>query len=167
MKRWLRFPALSAALLVAWLLLNQSVEPAHLLLGAALAVVVPWLVQPLLPHDGPRLRNPGAAARLLRMAVVEIVRSAFTVCRLILAPPPGGVNARFIRIPLDLRDRNGLAVLSCLINITPGTVWVELLPDTHELVLHVFDLHDTQWWVATIKQRYEQPLKDIFEGSKP
>ena len=54
-------------------------------------------------------------------------------------------------------------MLSCLINSTPGTVWVEILPDSHELSLHVFDLHDAQWWVNTIKQRYEQPLREIFE----
>ena len=167
MKRWLPFPAMSAALLLAWLLLNGSIEAAQLLLGGVLAITVPWLIRPLLPDDPPRLWRPDAALRLMRMAVIEIVRSGWTVCRLILFPPPKGVNARFIRIPLDLRNRYGLAVLSCLINITPGTVWVEVLPDTHELVLHVFDLHDAPWWIATIKQRYEQPLRDIFEGSGP
>ena len=167
MKRWLPFPAMSVALLLAWLLLNRSVEAAQLLLGGALAIAVPWLIRPLLPHDRARLRRPGAAVRLLRTAVIEIVRSGFTVCRLIVFPSPKGVNARFIRIPLDLRSPYGLAMLSCLINITPGTVWVEVLADTNELVLHVFDLHDAQWWIANIKQRYEQPLRDIFEGGCP
>jgi multisubunit Na+/H+ antiporter MnhF subunit len=34
---------------------------------------------------------------------------------------------------------------------------VDLLPDGHELLLHVFDLHDEAWWIDTIKTRYEQP----------
>jgi multicomponent K+:H+ antiporter subunit E len=134
------------------------------LLGGCLAIAVPLLVRPLQARDHPRLRRPLALIRLLRMAVPEIVRSCFTVSRLILFPRPGGVNARFIRIPLDLRSPYGLAVLSCLINMTPGTVWVEILPGRHELVMHVFDLNDEQWWIDTIKQRYEQPLQDIFEG---
>lgn len=46
--------------------------------------------------------------------------------------------------------------------MTPGTVWVEILPDRHELVLHVFDLHDGQWWIDAIKNRYEKPIIDIF-----
>jgi multicomponent K+:H+ antiporter subunit E len=41
------------------------------------------------------------------------------------------------------------------------------LPDRHVLALHVFDLHDEQWWVDTIKQRYERPLIEIFEGTQP
>ena len=52
--------------------------------------------------------------------------------------------------------------LSCLINSTPGTVWVEVLPEGHDLVLHVLDLHDEQWWIDTIKQRYERPLMEMF-----
>ena len=164
MKRWLPFPVMSIVLLLMWLLVNQSVGLSHLLLGACLAIAVPLLVRPLQPPNYPALQRPLALMRLLRMAAAEIVRSAFTVSRLILFPRPGGVNARFLRIPLDMRSPYGLAALSCLINMTPGTVWVEILPGRHELVLHVFDLHDEQWWIDTIKQRYEKPLKDIFEG---
>jgi len=164
MKRWLPFPVMSGVLLLTWLLVNQDVGLPHLLLGGCLAIAVPLLVRPLQPSDYPRLQRPLALMRLLRMAVPEIVRSCFTVSSLILFPRRGGVNARFIRIPLDMRSPYGLAVLSCLINMTPGTVWVEILSGRHELVLHVFDLHDEQWWIDTIKQRYERPLKDVFEG---
>jgi multicomponent K+:H+ antiporter subunit E len=43
-------------------------------------------------------------------------------------------------------------------------VWVEILPENHELLLHVFDLHDEQWWIDTIKTRYEQPIIEVFEA---
>ncbi len=41
---------------------------------------------------------------------------------------------------------------------------LEIVPDSHELLLHVFDLHDEQWWVETIKTRYEQPIIEVFEA---
>ena len=104
-----------------------------------------------------------ALLRLLWMATVEIERSCFNVSRIILFANPARVRSMFLRVPLDMRHPFGLAVLSCLINSTPGTVWVEILPERHELALHVFDLQDAQWWIDTIKQRYEQPLIDIFE----
>ena len=94
---------------------------------------------------------------------IEIVRSCINVSRLILFTPRNKLNSQFIRIPLDIRNPYGLAMLSCLINSTPGTVWVEILPDTHELALHVFDLHDEQWWIDTIKTQYERPLIEVFE----
>lgn len=169
MKRWLPSPLLSGMLLAFWLLLNQSLDPAHLLLGAVLAIVAPLLARPLMQPIGyPRVAKPVALIRLLGMALVEIVRSAITVSRLILLPKPHGLNSQFIKIPLDLRNPYGLALLSCLINSTPGTVWVEILPDRHELVLHVFDLHDAAWWIDTIKTRYEKPIIEIFHsGNAP
>ena len=163
MKRWLPSPWVSTALLGLWLLLNQTLAPAHLLLGAGLGIAVPLLTRNLLPLGYPRLSKPFVLVRLLGMALVEIVRSGLNVGRIILFSRASGLNSRFITIPLDLRDPYGLAMLSCLINSTPGTVWVEILPERHELALHVFDLHDEQWWVDTIKTRYEQPLIDIFE----
>lgn len=166
MRRWLPSPFMSVALLLLWLLLNESLEPAHLLLGSILAVVLPHLTRPLQPMVYPRVTKPFTLFRLLGMAFVEILRSCLNVSRLILFTPHRNLNSQFIKIPLDMRNPYGLALLSCLINSTPGTVWVEILPDTHELALHVFDLHDEQWWVETIKTRYEKPLIEIFEQEK-
>jgi multicomponent K+:H+ antiporter subunit E len=167
MMRWLPFPLVSLGLCILWLLLNQSVEPAHLLLGAVAGIAAPLLGRRLQPLGYPRLRAPLQLARLLAMASVEVVRSCFNVSRIILFADYAAVNSQFIRVPLTLRDPHGLALLSCLINMTPGTVWVEILPEGHELVLHVFDLHDVQWWIATIQDRYERPLLDIFEHAEP
>ena len=163
MRRWLPSPLLSLGLLLTWLLLNQSLEAAHWLLGAALAIVAPLLARQLQPHGQARIRRPLALLRLLGFSAIEILRSCFNVSQIILLRRSADVNSQFIRVPLDLRSPHGLALLSCLINSTPGTVWVDLLPDSHELLLHVFDLHDEAWWVETIKTRYEGPLIEVFD----
>ncbi|MDN4056664.1 Na+/H+ antiporter subunit E [Massilia sp. YIM B02769] len=163
MTRWLPYPLVSLALCLLWLLLNQSLDAASILLGAFLGIVVPLLVRNLQPLGYPRLRAPLTFIRLIGMAGVEIVRSCSNVSRIILFSDYGKVNSQFIRIPLTITDPYGLAMLSCLINMTPGTVWVEILDEGYQLSLHVFDLHDEQWWIDTIKTRYEQPLIEIFE----
>ncbi|MFD2364925.1 Na+/H+ antiporter subunit E [Pseudoduganella sp. GCM10020061] len=167
MMRWLPNPVVSLCLAALWLLLNQSVAPADLLLGAVLGIALPLLTRRLQPLGYPRMRAPGTFMRLLGMALVEVIRSTFNVCRVILAGDYREVNSQFIRVPLTIRDPYGMAMLSCLINMTPGTVWVEVFPDRHELALHVFDLHDEQWWIETIQTRYEQPLIAIFEQEAP
>jgi multicomponent K+:H+ antiporter subunit E len=167
MKRWLPSPLLSACLLLTWLLLNQSIEPAHWLLGAVLGIVAPLLSKPLQPHGYARIRRPLALLQLLGFSAIEILRSCFNVTQIVLLRRSADVNSQFIRVPLDLRSPHGLALLSCLINSTPGTVWADLLPDKHELLLHVFDLHDEAWWVDTIKTRYERPIIDVFETPAP
>ncbi|WEN42959.1 Na(+)/H(+) antiporter subunit E1 [Thauera sp. GDN1] len=166
MKRWLPSPLLSASLLLMWLLLNQSIAAGHWLLGGALAILAPLLARPLQPHGHARIRRPLALCRLLWFSAIEIVRSCFNVSQIILLRRSAEVNSQFIRVPLDLRSPHGLALLSCLINSTPGTVWVEIIPDSHELLLHVFDLHDEAWWVETIKTRYEQPIIEVFESAE-
>ena len=163
MTRWLPYPWVSLILCVLWLLLNQTADVANILLGALLGIVVPLLVRNLQPLGYPRLRAPLTFIRLMGRAGVEIVRSCFNVSRIILFANYKQVNSQFIRIPLTITDPYGLAMLSCLINMTPGTVWVEILPERYELSLHVFDLHDEAWWIETIKTRYEQPLIEIFE----
>lgn len=163
MKRLLPHPVVSLGLCALWLLLNQSLSPGNLLLGVLLGIAVPLLSRRLVPLGYPRMRAPAAMLRLLVMATVEIVRSCFNVSRIILLGSKQKANAQFIRVPLTIRDPYGLAMLSCLITMTPGTVWVEILPEHYELSMHVLDLHDAQWWINTIKNRYERPLITIFE----
>lgn len=164
--RWLHSPRLSATLLIMWLLLNQSIALADVLIGLVLAIAIPFWFRSLTPTDV-HIRKPLVIIHLIIGSLIEIVRSCFNVSLLILFAKRDQLNAQFITVPLDLRSPYGLAVLSCIINSTPGTVWVEILPDSQDLALHVFDLHDAQWWIDTIKTRYEKPLIEIFEQAKP
>jgi multicomponent K+:H+ antiporter subunit E len=158
----LPYPLLSAALLVLWLLLNKSISPGHLMLGSVLAVLASWTMAALRPEK-PRIRRPGAALRLAGMVVIDILRSNLAVGRIILRSREPGVNAGFMTIPLDLRDRHGLAVLAIIITSTPGTIWVNYDAAKGTLLLHVLDLVDETVWIRTIKGRYERQLMEIFE----
>ncbi|SDB03431.1 multisubunit potassium/proton antiporter, PhaE subunit [Pseudidiomarina indica] len=162
LKSWLPSPWLSGCLFAIWLLLNQSLALGQVLLGVLLAIAIPLLTAPLRLEFSPVTR-PIALFRLLSYALVEIVRSSFNVSKIILFSKTKNVNSQFIIIPLDMDNPAGLALLSCLINSTPGTVWVEYFSDRRELSLHVFDLHDENWWIDTIKNKYEKPIMAVFE----
>ena len=161
-KRWLPSPPLSVALFVVWLLLNQTLDIRTLVTAALLAIAVPLLTKRLRP-EAVRMRQPGVAIRLTGHALLDMVRSALRVCRLLLTRGAGGTNPQFVLVPLDLRDPNALAVLAVICCLTPGTAWAELSLDRSSLLLHVFDLQDEQAFIQFIKQRYEKPLREIFE----
>lgn len=162
MNRLLPYPLVSLFLLAAWLLLNQSVSPGHLALGALLALLWPLaLVRLEFPHT--RLRRPLAAAALAWLVLVDIVRSNLAVTRLILRPGHRKRVAEFIHIPLALRSSHGLAVLACIITATPGTLWVAFDAERGRLTIHVLDLIDEEIWVRTIRDRYERLLLEVFE----
>src|SRR3546814_1767457 len=48
----------------------------------------------------------------------------------------------FILLPLDLRNRYGLAVLGIIITATPGTLWMQYDSARSVLLVHVLDLVD-------------------------
>ena len=162
MARKLAWLPLAAALLLLWLILNDSLSPGQIVLGALLATTLSLLVAAMRPLRA-RLRRPVVALSLLGHVLVDIARSNLAVTGIILGPPERRAHSGFMRIPLDLHDPHGLAVLSIIVTATPGTVWSGLDPDSHTLTLHVLELHDEAYWIRTIKQRYERPLMEIFE----
>jgi multicomponent K+:H+ antiporter subunit E len=163
MKRWLPSPPLSFALFVVWLLLEQSLEATTLLSAVVLAIAVPLITKGLRPATV-RMRKPGVALRLSFVVTFDMLKSAFDVARLLLTRRTSRIGSKFVQIPLDMRDPNGLAVLAMVMCLTPGTAWGEVSFDRRMLLIHVFDLDDEAAFVAMIKQRYERPLMEIFES---
>ena len=141
MKRLIPSPPLSVALLVVWLLLNQSLEASTLVSGLLLAVAVPLLTKGLRPATV-RMRRPGVALRLAGVVLYDMSLSVFAVARALLTRRSDRIHSEFLRIPLDLRDPNGLAVLAMIMCLTPGTAWGEVAFDRSTLLIHVFDLDD-------------------------
>lgn len=162
MKRLFPAPVLSLSLFVLWLVLNLSMSAGQIILGVLLAVLAPLLMRPLRPVHA-HLRNPGAIIRLVLRVGMDVVVSNLqvfaTVWRLDRKPP----HSRFVHIPLDLRDAHGLAALSMITTVIPGTVWSELALDRSILLLHVFDLDDEAAFIEHFKTTYERPLMEIFE----
>jgi multicomponent K+:H+ antiporter subunit E len=159
-RRLLPSPVLSAALLLVWLSLSPAVDAAAVLLGAVVALLTPMLTAPLRPTPV-RVRRPLVAARLLARVVLDSLRSNVDVLVAVLSRR--ALRSGFVRVPLDARDPNALAVLAVIVTATPGTAWAELARDRRALLLHVLSLDDEARVVATIKQRYERPLMEIFE----
>jgi multicomponent K+:H+ antiporter subunit E len=162
MKRLLPAPLLSAALFALWLTLNQQLGIGHLLLAGTLAIAVPLICAPLRPLPV-RIRRPGVVMRLVLTVAHDVVVSNFNVGWAVLRGRRRPPRAAFVRIPLDLRDANGLAALAVITTIVPGTVWSELALDRSAFLLHVFDLDDEASFIAWFKARYERPLLEIFQ----
>ena len=162
MKKILPAPLVSFGLFVVWLLLNRSLSPGHLLLALLLALGLPVLFKELRPQKV-RVRHLGTVLRLCFTVVADTTRSNIAVLRLLLRPGERRHASDFVKIPLDLRDPNGLAVLAMIVCITPGTVWAELSRDRSMLMLHVLEVHDREAIVQHVQTRYERPLMEIFE----
>lgn len=162
MRRWLPHPVMAAALMAVWLLLNQSLAPGHLLLGAVFGALLSSLVGRLdLPPV--RVRRPHLLVLLAGRVAHDVIRSNIAVLTIILAGRDRQLTSGFVRVPLELTNEYGLAILACIITSTPGTIWMSYEPKERVLLIHVFDLVDETAWIRTITDRYARPLREIFE----
>ena len=162
MKRLFPAPWLSLALWLLWLVLNLSLSAGNLLLGAVLGFLAPLMFAPLRPLPI-RIHRPGVIIKLFFMVGRDVVASNIAVARGVLRAGKNPPRSRFVKIPLDLRDANGLAALSMITTVVPGTIWSELALDRSVLLLHVFDLDDDAQFIEHFKTAYERPLMEIFE----
>lgn len=170
MRRLLPSPLLSAALLIAWLALNQSASTGHLILGAVFAVAIPLLTARLraapdgepAPPRRPALARWRAALRLAGVVAGDIVRANLQVARRILGPE-SAIRPGYVWLPLTLRHPHGRVLLAGIITMTPGTLSARFSDDGTHLLIHAFDLDDPVALIAEIRARYEAPLLEIFE----
>lgn len=160
MRRLLPYPLLAFCLFVMWLLLTQSFSPGQVALGASFAILGTHAMAALKPAK-PRINKLGSVVKLAAIVAVDIVRSNLAVATIILFPRKERV-AGFVRLPLDLKSREGLAVLAVIITSTPGTIWVDFDRARSVLLVHVLDLVDEDEWIRLIKRRYESLLMEIF-----
>lgn len=162
MKRVFPAPLLSLSLWALWLLLNLSLSAGNLLLGALLGFLAPLMFASLRPQPA-RIRRPGVALKLFFVVGRDVVTSNLQVAWGVLRARQRPPRSTFLKVPLDLQDAHGLAALSMICTVVPGTVWSELALDRSVLLIHVFDLDDEARFIEHFKSTYERPLMEIFQ----
>ncbi|MBW8369506.1 MAG: Na+/H+ antiporter subunit E [Thiobacillus sp.] len=161
MRRLLPHPLLTLTLVILWLLLVNQLSAGHLVLGALLGWLIPFVTSPFWPEQI-RIRHPLTLLHYLGILILDIVRGSFHVARLILRGP-ARLRPVFVEVPLALKTDLAISLLANTISLTPGTVSAHLSADKRTLIVHTLDTGDAEALVAEIKQRYEVPLKKIFE----
>lgn len=159
--RLLPHPLLTPLLAVLWLLLNNSLAAGQILLGLLLGWAIPWLTLAFWPAPV-RLCAPRALLRLIGVFLTDVVLANLSVARLILAGPRA-LRPAFVSVPLDVTDELAISLLANLVCLTPGTVSARLSAEYDSLLVHALDCDDPAALVATIKQRFEAPLKEILQ----
>lgn len=159
-RRLFPHPITSLLLVSVWLLLNHSLSPGHVVLGATLGVLIPLFTQRFFPEPV-YLARVGTLAKLVAVILWDIVVASFAVSRLSLEPT-SKLRPRFVRVPVSLEDDFALTALASTISLTPGTVTAEIAPGRDFLLIHALDVVDEDALVKAIKERYEAPIKEIF-----
>lgn len=161
MARLLPHPILSPTLTGVWLLLVNSITPGQIVLGLLLGWMIPLLTQRFWP-EVVTIHKPFTLLRYIGILLWDIIMANFTVARLILGDLDR-LKPVFIQLPLSVTSDLAISLLANSITLTPGTVSARLSEDRRYLLIHALNEADPDTLIATIKQRYERPLQEIFE----
>lgn len=153
-------PLMSLTTLLLWVVISSATSPGLLLLGGLLAIALPLLTRRFWP-DPPRLVRPWRALRFLGVFAVDIFTANWRVARQVIGPLCH-LSPALVEVPLDLRDPFLATLLGSIVSLTPGTVAIDVDRQSWILRVHALDAPDPQALVREIKERYEQPLTEIF-----
>jgi multicomponent K+:H+ antiporter subunit E len=160
-RRWLPHPILSVVLLAVWLLLVNSIQPGHIVLGAIIGLVIPLFTKRFWPHS-PHIRRPLILLKFMATVAWDIVIANLQVAMLILGPRKK-MRPRLVWLPLELQSEFAIAILANTISLTPGSVTADVASDRKSLLIHCLHVNDEAAFIDNVKRRYERRLKEIFE----
>ena len=104
------------------------------------------------------IRAVALAAFFAWELLVANVRVALDVLR-----PRMTIQPAVVAIPLDVTSNAEILLLSALINITPGSVTIDLSEDRRTLFVHVMHMTTAEASRREIKAGFEQRVKRLFE----
>jgi len=159
-KRWLPSLPLSATVFCFWLLMNDEISAGQVAMALVLALVIPPFAARL-DREFARIGRLRSVPRMLGVLLLDIVQANITVALQVLGPERK-IHPGFIWVPLDIANIHGIAALTSIITLTPGTVSSALSDDRRHLLVHVLNLEDADEVIRQIKTRYEAPLMEIF-----
>ncbi|MGO1767238.1 hypothetical protein CAP48_11655 [Advenella sp. S44] len=163
MKSWFSWVPMTLFLAVIWILLaGTPVGLGSVAFGVAASLIIVLMSRRLRPFLA-RPRRLWVILKLTGIVLFDTFRSNMTAIKLVMRYPKIRITPGFVNVPLTLRDPHGLAILAAIINYAPGTLWAGFPESGQYVQLHILDLPQEADWAAFIIERYEKPLKEIFE----
>jgi multicomponent Na+:H+ antiporter subunit E len=125
-------------LMLVWILLWGTVSAANIISGLAVGLVITLLLPlPVVPIEG-RV-HPLALLRLIGLVAWYLVLSSLQLAWLAVKPGPPPLSA-VLRAHLAIKSDLVLALAVNIINLTPGTIVLEIDQVRRMIYVHVIDV---------------------------
>ncbi len=151
----------SILLALVWAALQGEISLGNLVVG----YVVGYAILALLARGGVMPSTLASrTARALELAAFfarELVVANFRVAADVVRGTR--IEPAVVAIPLDITTDGEILLLSMLINITPGSVTIDLSDDRRSLYVHVMHVTSPDATRREIKDGFERRVKRLFE----
>lgn len=151
----------SMLLALAWAALQGEITLVNLLLG----YVVGYAILAVLGRGGVMtstlVSRTVHAFSLAAFFARELLRANFRIAADVLRG--SRIEPAVVAIPLDVTTDGEILLLSMLINITPGSVTIDLSDDHRTLYVHVMHMKSPEDTRREIKDGFERRVKLLLE----
>jgi multicomponent Na+:H+ antiporter subunit E len=150
--------------MIFWVLLNNTLDPLVLGLGAGLSLLLSLLLCARCKVFSELKMTPAAFFYTLAYLVVflfELIKSNLDVARRVITPSLP-INPGIVEVKTRLKSKMGRMILANSITLTPGTLTIDILEDT--LYIHWIDVktEDTREATEQIVRKFEKYLEKIY-----
>jgi multicomponent Na+:H+ antiporter subunit E len=151
----------SILLALVWAALQGEVTLANLLVGYAAGYGILWLLAKGGVMPSTLVSRTRRALGLAAFFAWELLLANFRVAADVLRG--NQIAPAVVAIPLDVTTDGEILLLSMLINITPGSVTIDLADDRRTLYVHVMHMKSADDTRREIKTGFERRVKLLFQ----
>jgi multicomponent Na+:H+ antiporter subunit E len=151
-------------LLFFWIVISAEVDLQHVLVGTIVSFATVWLWQDLGPRQ-PSVPTAGVfllLARCIVMLAWYIIQSNIAVARTLLFNKPPA-KPMFVIMETSIMSNWGRVLLATCITITPGTVTIDVDPETGRFIVHALTEENAvgllYWRIIDEIERLEKRMK--------
>lgn len=153
-------------LLALWLLLAGSLDPAEVIAGASVSLIITLISRPhLVIFSGLKLTPAALPAffSYLGLFLIELIRANLDMARRVLSPSLP-LDPTLVEITTELKSTLGKMALANSITLTPGTLSVDVIGN--RLIIHWVEIPpglDRERATQAIAGKFERHLKGFLK----
>ena len=152
-------------LALAWIALNGEVSLQNLVVGAVLGRVVLLILAKGQVFPSGDVYRFERAISLLTHLIWEIILANFRLARDVVSIRPH-MRPGVIQLPLSVTTDREILLLAAMINITPGSVALDVSPDRRTMYVHVMHIITPEQARQEIKAGFERRILELRGGSR-
>ena len=152
---------INVLLAFVWLFLDTSNTAVEFAVGFALGAVITGFYAKLSGSGDFYLYRFLKFLKFLLVCLYEMYVACFQVWALVLTPKLD-LKPGVIRMEVDLPTDFQLVFLATLINLTPGTLTLEVSPDKKTLYVHALNINDAEKIIGGICRNFENGIREVW-----
>jgi multicomponent Na+:H+ antiporter subunit E len=149
-------------LALVWAALHGDFALQTLAIGHLLGYVILWsLTAGGVLAPSPYIGKVGRAAGLAAFFLWELIRANIRLA-LDVATPRFQMTPGILAVPLDVTRESEILLLAMLINLTPGSVALDVSDDRRTMYVHVMYIDSPDAARTEIKDGFERRVRDLL-----